>query len=353
VNATPLLAAVLGFGFSFGLIRILTPQAGRLGLIDRPSAKRKRHTEMTPTIGGLAIVAALALSALLGGFAGVAHPAFWAGLFAIAFTGALDDKFGLSPYVKFAVQIAAALAMIYWGGLVLHDLGRLVSEETLYLGRYAVPLTVFAIIGVINAINLCDGADGLAGGLVFISAFWIAAMSAVAGNPGTLALSLALLGCIAAFLTFNLRSPWRERAAIFLGDAGSLSLGFILACLCIEAAREGTQSFAPVTAIWLLAIPLSDTLTCMGRRLLHGQSPFRADRTHLHHILIDLGLPAGAAVALIHLIAFILAGAGVAGWVLHVPEHVMFYTAMAIFALYIALAQYGLWRVKRNSQLPA
>ena len=343
VNLSPFIAALLGFGLTFGLIRFLAPRAERYGLIDYPSDERKRHTDKTPTVGGLAIVAGLSLTALLLGFATQLHPAFWACFFLIALTGAFDDRFDLGPYVKFAAQIAAALLMIYWGGLTLHSLGYLVSAEPLALGRFAVPLTVFAVIGVVNAINLCDGADGLAGGLVFITAFWIAMMSAASAHTDMLA--LGLLGCIAAFLVFNLRSPWRSRAAIFLGDAGSLSLGFVLAWLTVDATRAGAQLFAPVTAIWLLAIPISDTIVCMSRRLLKGGNPFRADRTHLHHILIDLGMPVGGAVALILLIAFVLAAAGTAGWALRVPEQVMFYTAMAVFAVYILLVQHGLRRV--------
>ena len=349
MNFHPYIAALLGFGLTFGLIRVLAPRAERYGLIDHPGAGRKHHTDKTPTVGGLAIVAGLALTSLLGGFAALAHPAFWVSLFLIALTGALDDKFDLGPYIKFAAQIAAALLMIYWGERVLHSLGHLVTDAPLTLGRFAVPLTVFAVIGVVNAINLCDGADGLAGGLVFIALFWIAMMGAAMANAGTLALALALLGCIAAFLAFNLRSPWRSRAAIFLGDAGSLSLGFVLAWLTVNATREGAQLFAPVTAIWLLAIPISDTIVCMSRRLLRGQSPFRADRTHLHHILIDLGMPVARAVALILLLAFVLAGAGVAGWALRVPEHVMFYTAMGVFAVYVLLVQYGLQRVTASA----
>ena len=348
MNSSAVIAAPLGFGLTLGLIRFLVPRAERYGLIDHPGAGRKDHMDKTPTVGGLAIVAGLALTALLAQFASQLHPAFWVGLFMIACTGAFDDKFDLGPYIKFAAQIAAALLMIYWGGLILHSLGDLVSDALLTLGRFAVPLTVFAVIGVVNAVNLCDGADGLAGGLVFIAVFWIAMMSAASANTGTLALALGLLGCVAAFLVFNLRSPWRSRAAVFLGDAGSLSLGFVLAWLTVDATREGAQLFAPVTAIWLVAIPISDTLLCLGRRLLRGQSPFRADRTHLHHILIDLGMPVARAVALILLLAFVLAGAGVAGWALRVPEHVMFYTAMAVFAVYILLVQYGLRRVTKS-----
>lgn len=348
MNSPAAIAAVLGFGLTFGLIRFLGPRAERYGLIDVPGG-RKHHADKTPIVGGLAIMAGLSLTSLLAGFASHLHPAFWASFFMIGLTGAFDDKFDLGPAIKFAAQIAAALLMIFWGGLILHSLGNLLSTEPLTLGRFAVPLTVFAVIGVVNAINLCDGADGLAGGLVFIAVFWIAVMSPASANAGTLAPALGLLGCIAAFLAFNLRSPWRGRAAIFLGDAGSLSLGFALAWLTVGAAQPRAQLFPPVTAIWLLAIPISDTIVCMSRRLLRGQSPFRADRTHLHHILIDLGMPVARAVALIHFFAFVLAGAGVAGWALGVPEHVMFYAAMAVFAAYILLLQYGLRRATASA----
>ena len=340
---TALIAAVLGFGLTLGLIRFLAPRAESWGLIDHPGGERKDHHGATPTVGGLAIVAGLTIAAVLGQFAGQVHPAFWAGLLLIALTGIADDIMELQPVIKFASQIVAALITVYWGELYLHSLGDLVSPEPVILNRYAVPLTVFAMIGVINAINLCDGADGLGAGLVFIAVFWIAVLAAVSAHADALTLSLALMGCIAAFLAFNLRTPWRDRAAIFLGDIGSLSLGFVLAWLTVDGAQA--RLFPPVTAIWLVAIPISDTIVCMTRRVLKGQNPFHPDRTHLHHVLIDLGLPVGRAVALIHAIAFLLAAAGAAGWALGIREHVMFYSAMTVFALYIVLVQYGLWRV--------
>jgi UDP-GlcNAc:undecaprenyl-phosphate/decaprenyl-phosphate GlcNAc-1-phosphate transferase len=344
MNLPAPVAALLCFGLTLGFIRLLAPRAERLGLIDHPGTGRKDHSGQTPLVGGLAIVAGLSLTALLAQFAAQIHPAFWLGLFIIVLTGTLDDLFELNPYIKFLAQIAAALLMCYWGGLSLESLGNLVSTKPLTLGRFALPLSLFAVIGVVNAINLCDGADGLGAGLVFIAIFWIAVMAVASGITVRLGLMLCLLGCIAAFLVFNLRTPWRSHAAIFLGDAGSLSLGFALAWLTVDAAQSRPQLFAPVTAIWLVAIPISDTIVCMSRRLAKGQNPFHADRTHVHHILIDLGMPVGSAVALIHLVAFVLAAAGVAGWALRVPELVMFYTAMAVFALYILLVQYGLGR---------
>jgi len=347
VTAFASFAALLGFGLTVLLIRFLAPRADRLGLVDRPGEGRKDHAVSTPNVGGLAIVFGLALTTLFTGNSHHVHPAFWLGLLIILLTGTVDDLVDLNPYIKFLAQIAAAVVMSYWGGLTLQSLGNLVSDRPLVLDRFALLLTFFAVIGVINAINLADGADGLAGGLVFIALLWLAFPCAISGNADMLTLTLGLLGCTAAFLVFNMRSPWRKRAAVFLGNGGSLSLGFTLAWLTIAATQAEDRMFPAVTAIWLLAIPISDTIVCMSRRLMRGHNPFRADRTHLHHILIDLGLAPGRAVALVHLIALVLAGTGIAGWALRVPEYVMFYTAMAVFAVYILLVQYGLRRASR------
>ena len=115
MNFSPFIAAVLGFGLTFGLIRFLAPRAERYRLIDQPVGGRKDHADKTPTVGGLAIMAGLSLTSLLAGFAAQLHPAFWACFFIIALTGAFDDRLDLGPYIKFAAQIAAALLMIYWG----------------------------------------------------------------------------------------------------------------------------------------------------------------------------------------------------------------------------------------------
>ena len=230
--------------------------------------------------------------------------------------------------------------MVFWADWQLHSLGNLLGSWPLGLGRFAVPLTLVAVVGVINAINFTDGADGLSGGLVFSALFWYCAMEILRGGAGAdgLGIPLAFLAAVAGFLAFNLRLPGRRRALAFLGDAGSLGRGFVLAWLMVTGAERAVPLFAPVTAIWLLAVPLVDTLTCAGRRVLNGVSPFKADRKHLHHILTDLGLPVGRAVAVIHGCAFALGGAGVAAWRAGIPEHLMFYAAMGIFAAYVALS---------------
>lgn len=346
-------AILLGFGASCLFVWTLIPVARRVGLLDHPGG-RKTHDHAVPTIGGLAIVAAVITTALVLGTTERVHPAFWTGLMLIALVGTLDDLRDLGHHSKFLAQIAAAGLMLFWGGWVLHSLGNLVGAWPLGLGVYSIPLTFVAVVGVINAVNFSDGADGLAGGLVFNALMWFcvmglrappAALPAVspAGLPaGEVQIAIAFLGAVAGFLVFNQRRPGRGHALAFLGDAGSLGLGYALAWFMVAGAEGPTPLFAPVTAIWLLAVPLVDTLACTGRRLLKGTSPFKADRKHLHHILIDLGLPVGKAVALIHLCAFLLGGIGVAGWFWGVAEHVMFYVAMAIFAAYLVFSTLAL-----------
>ncbi len=314
----------------------LIPIARRIGLVDRPGG-RKSHNGEVPTIGGVAIVTAVIATALVMGISDQAPPAFWAGLLVIVLVGTLDDLRGLGHRSKFLAQVVAAALMIFWAGWSLHSLGNLLGNWPLGLGRLAIPLTFIAVIGVVNAINITDGADGLAGGLVFNALLWLAIM-AVAGANGSaeqVQIALAFLGAVAGFLAFNLRLPGRKQALIFLGDAGSLGLGYVLAWFMVWGAERPEALFAPVTAIWLVAVPLMETLTCAGRRILNGQSPFKADRKHLHHILVDLGLSPRAAVTAIHGSAFVLGAIGVGGWYFEVPQHVMFYTGMAIFTIYV------------------
>ena len=344
---------LLGFGASCLFVWMMMPVAQRIGLLDHPGG-RKTHEGVVPAIGGLAIVAAGISTALVLGIAERVHAAFWAGLMVIVVVGTLDDLRDLAHHSKFLAQIAAAALMLFWGGWQLHSLGNLVGARPLGLGVFSIPLTFVAVVGVINAVNFTDGADGLAGGLVFNALLWFCVIGlnappatlAIGSPAGEVQIALVFLGAVAGFLVFNLRRPGRRHAAAFLGDAGSLGLGYALAWFTVSGAEATAPLYSPVTAIWLLAIPLADTLTCAGRRLLNGTSPFKADRQHLHHILIDLGLPVGRAVALIHGCAFLLGAIGAAGWFWGVAEYVMFYAAMAIFAAYLVSSTLALRVIK-------
>ena len=343
---------LLAFGASCLFVWALIPVARRVGLVDEPGG-RKHHRGAVPTIGGLAIVSAVVVTALILGIASQVHPAFWAGLMVIVLIGTLDDMRDLGHHSKFLAQIAAAVLMLYWGGWYLDSLGNLVGAWPLLLGVYSIPLTFAAVVGVINAVNFTDGADGLAGGLVFSALFWYCVIGLRAPLPaGEVQIALAFLAAVAGFLMFNLRLHAGRRAAVFLGDAGSLGLGFALAWFMVSGAQRSVPLFAPVTATWMLAVPLVDTLACAGRRVLNGASPFKADRKHAHHILVDLGMPVARAVALIHACAFLLGGMGAAGWYWGVAEHAMFYVAMGIFSAYLVFSTWALRRIDARRAHP-
>ncbi|NWG88036.1 MAG: undecaprenyl/decaprenyl-phosphate alpha-N-acetylglucosaminyl 1-phosphate transferase [Hydrogenophilaceae bacterium] len=337
LHPLPWLMALLAGALTALSIVVLARYAGRLSLLDIPNG-RKRHQVQTPVVGGLAVAIGFFASALAGGYWGAISPAFWlAGAMLLA-TGMLDDMHEFSSKPKFAIQIAAGLMVIYWGGGLLHDLGDLFGFGNIKLGWAAVPFTVFGIIGVINAINMIDGIDGLAGLLTLGSLLGFAAIAQSGGLTGDVALILMLAAALAAFLAFNLRTPWHSRATVFMGDAGTLLLGFVLAWYAVTLANHPAGVMQPVTALWLLAIPLFDAVRMTAKRLCRGSNPFAADREHLHHLLMGFGLPTIKVVVIVGGVhcGFVAFGLANEFW-LHWPEHVMYLGFLLLFAGYVVL----------------
>ena len=260
--------------------------APRLGLLAYPGEHR-RHSEPTPMVGGIAIMAGLLV------FAWSVQAELMPALILIFAVGVLDDRFSLPSWMRFIAQALAIWLMIDLTGVELHNLGELLSEREVQLGWAAVPLTIFAGIGVINAINMSDGLDGLAGSLVAIA---LVALIYLVGS--TEPFMFFVLVAVLAFLCFNLRIG-RNRAALFMGDSGSTTLGLILTFLLIKYSQQPTAAFAPVTALWLLALPLLDAVAVLLIRPLRGSSPFSADHLHYHHLLLDRGLGVNQALVLV------------------------------------------------------
>ena len=336
--------SILHFLAAFGIAALLIPMlnrmARRIDWVDIPD-QRKRHLCAVPLTGGVAMLSACAV-VMLGlrdvqpNLAGLAL-----GSLLLVVVGIIDDWRPLRARLRISAQIAAALAAIYFDGTRLVDLGQLFGPFTLALGFMAVPFTVFGIVGVINALNLSDGVDGLAGGLAWVALFWFLMVvlfggpaGALTGSAQLIALLVTVMGAIAGFLAFNMRTPWRARAEVFMGDSGSTFLGFVLAWLAVRtSSASGAGGLPPVFALWILAIPLFDTVSCMLRRVASGVTPMTPDRRHLHHLLLALGLTAGQAVLLLHGAAFLLGMVGYAAWRLEVPQYHMFWALMTTLVL--------------------
>jgi UDP-GlcNAc:undecaprenyl-phosphate GlcNAc-1-phosphate transferase len=254
--------------------------------------------------------------------------------------GLIDDLRELPWYIRFATQIIAALIMTLGGGVVVEDLGAITGHGSVKLGIWAIPFTVFATVGLINALNMLDGLDGLAGGISLI-AFSLLAFVAMAGGQVVDGSILILLACIVgAFLLFNLRLPWRGRALAFMGDAGSTFLGFALAWFVISLSQGEGRAMTPVTALWILALPIVDTVSLLIRRMLAGRSPFAADRAHLHHILLLAGHSVNNTNIILWSVALILGSLGVLALYQNIAEHILFYGLLGLSLLY-------LWHVMR------
>jgi UDP-GlcNAc:undecaprenyl-phosphate GlcNAc-1-phosphate transferase len=326
-----LLLQFLALPVTAALIMLFRRHALQLGVVDVPGGRKHHHGDI-PLVGGLGMFGGLALIALATGSFFTAHAPFFAAISLLVITGFIDDRSGLSPKIRFALQAIAALIMVYGADVRLTNFGDLFGFGDVTTGRFSAPITVFAVLGVINAINMIDGVDGLAGGVSLIALLVFSAFAASAGFLN-LTLLLPLAYVIAGFMLFNLRTPWRSHASVFMGDAGSVLLGFSLAWYAVDLAQVH-QAFTPITAIWILAIPLMDTTALMIRRVRKGRSPFSADREHLHHILLRAGFTPGQTVATVYALSLLLAVVGAAGWSEGAPEYVMFYSFMTLFGLY-------------------
>jgi UDP-GlcNAc:undecaprenyl-phosphate GlcNAc-1-phosphate transferase len=216
--------------------------------------------------------------------------------------GAVDDKRGLSTTSRFIAQAGAILIMIYGAETRLSDLGTIIpGGYVLPLGWFSVPFTIFACIGVINAINMTDGLDGLSGNLILVMLLGFGIANNLWGSPEHLALLNILSGAVAGFLIFNQRILGRNKAWVFMGDAGSMMLGYTLAWAAVEVSQGGAKPafMSPAAVLWLLTVPLYDTVAIMLRRILAGQSPMHPDNRHLHHLLIRVGYTVGEAITII------------------------------------------------------
>ncbi|MCG8434047.1 MAG: undecaprenyl/decaprenyl-phosphate alpha-N-acetylglucosaminyl 1-phosphate transferase [Gammaproteobacteria bacterium] len=316
---------IITFSFAFivSLLLVLTlkPVAVQFGLVDRPS-DRKQHEGIIPLVGGLAIFFGCLLTCI---FLQLIDPPliiFLASASVLVTSGGLDDTRELSSVAKFAGQIGATLMMIYSADMILTDLGDLFGLGVVTLGLLSVPFTIFCVVGVINAMNMADGMDGLAGGIAFIAFLWFAVAAAISGLSDQLTLLSLLSGAVAGFLVFNLRAPWRKKASVFMGDAGSMLLGFALAWAAITLTQGEQVMLSPMAAVWILGLPIIDTVSVMIRRMVHGQNPFTADRQHLHHIFLDAGFSVRTTVAFICFISLIFGAIGFSASYFAIPEWV-------------------------------
>ncbi|MGK0271148.1 MAG: UDP-GlcNAc:undecaprenyl-phosphate GlcNAc-1-phosphate transferase, partial [Cocleimonas sp.] len=247
--------------------------------------------------------------------------------------GAVDDKKDLSVRTRIIGQLLACLVM-FISGQKLASLGNLFGFGVVELSWLAYPVTVLAVLGAINAFNMVDGIDGLIGGLSVTSATALGILFYLNGNDIMMMFSLVLACVLIPYLLFNLRLLGPRSKKIFMGDAGSMFIGLSIVWLLALGSQHEHAAFRPVTALWVIAIPLMDMAAIMIRRVRRGDSPFKPDREHLHHIFMRAGFSSSQTLLIITFISIVLAAIGIIGEVFAIPDVVMLLLFLAMFAGY-------------------
>jgi UDP-GlcNAc:undecaprenyl-phosphate GlcNAc-1-phosphate transferase len=297
-------AFILSMMFGTFLTPLMRRLAHRLGALDHARSSRKIHGAPIPRLGGIAIVVAffVPITGLLLFHSGVGvmflaereHViGLYVGGISIALLGLYDDLRGANAWKKFAVQFAVA-GLLYFLDFRFDVLANPFGSP-LNLGWLSLPLTLFWVVGVINAMNLIDGLDGLAGGVALVAVVTTFLVSLQRAHPLMMLFSSALAGSIIGFLFYNFNP-----ASIFMGDTGSMFLGFVLAATAMQTNQKSSTAVAVLIPCIALGLPIMDTLLAIGRRALRGRPLFQADREHIHHRLLALGLTHRQAVLVLY-----------------------------------------------------
>ncbi|SMY16985.1 UDP-N-acetylglucosamine--undecaprenyl-phosphate N-acetylglucosaminephosphotransferase [Photobacterium aquimaris] len=336
---------IVVFVLSFISLFMMRKVAKKVGLVDKPNA-RKHHQGVIPLVGGISVFFAFAIAALL--FLPVDLTLLLylgCGLILLA-VGVIDDYLDISFKIRLVVQAGIALAIISVGGHSLDNLGYLMGSETLQLSPFiGGVVTVVAFIGAINAFNMVDGIDGLLGGLASVTFTAMGYVFYLNGNHELALFCGLLVAAMLPYIMLNLGLPFGRRFKVFMGDAGSVFIGFTVVWLLVRGTQEADiVAFKPVTALWLIAIPLMDMATIMIRRVRKGQSPFKPDREHLHHICQRIGLSSRMTLVVICLLAMNCAAIGIWSEMVGIKESTMFIAFLAMFGGYFMMINH-IWRI--------
>jgi UDP-GlcNAc:undecaprenyl-phosphate GlcNAc-1-phosphate transferase len=270
-----------------------------VGVTDKP-CERKIHKGHVPRLGGLAIFISFFTSVFIYFHQFQQFRGIFIGMFIIVIVGIIDDAYGLDAKMKFLGQIVAGLAAITLSGVNIQFLGSVLGS-TFSLGWLSMPLTLFWIVGITNAINLSDGLDGLASGISLIAFLCFGLLAYQRGDIPIFTLCLIMVGCILGFLKYN-----THPAEIFMGDTGSLFLGFSLGTISLMGNFKTLTFVTLITPALILLVPILDTLWAIVRRIRQGRSPFSADNKHFHHRLLAQGMNQTQSVSVIYYISTIL-----------------------------------------------
>ena len=295
LTMTSLFAFILALAISFACTPAVRMLAIKIKAVDVPKDNRRMHKVPIPRMGGLAIFAGFLVSVLFFVPLGNEFRSILIGALILVVLGIIDDIVALKPRTKFAGQIIAALIPALSGVSIHGIVNPFVPGQYSTLGIFSIPFTVIWIVGITNAVNFIDGLDGLACGVSAIATVTMFIIAVLFGETYIALMMAALAGACLGFLPYNMNP-----AKIFMGDTGSMFLGYTLATVSIQGLFKFYAVISFAVPFILLGLPIFDTGFAIVRRLLKGQSPLQADRGHVHHRLIDLGFDQKQSVAILY-----------------------------------------------------
>lgn len=342
MNTDMIIALIVSFMISYFSMPHVIKLAHKIGAIDVPKDARRVHTKPIPRLGGLAIFGAFAATSLI--FIDkmdFKYIGIMLGSMIIVASGMLDDLYNIRPKYKLLAQITASLVVIGFGIRVDFLTNPFDTVDgMMYLGYFGIPLTVFWIVGITNTVNLIDGLDGLAAGVSAISATTMIFV-AYSNEQYMAALLLTMVvGGALGFLPYNFNP-----AKIFMGDTGSLFLGFILATISVEGVMKSKAALSMAIPIFAIGLPIFDTSTAMIRRYINKKPIMEADKGHLHHRLLSKGLSQRQTVLILYAISILIGGSAILLYESNIYES-MFVVAVNMVFLYYMIIRLKLFSVE-------
>jgi UDP-GlcNAc:undecaprenyl-phosphate GlcNAc-1-phosphate transferase len=327
------------------LLVIMTPFAHQLGLVDEPNG-RKTHSGMVPLTGGVAIYGAVIIASLITDVWFKNGSLFFTAATLIVLLGMLDDKFDLSAKGRLLCQFGVAAIMALAAQNYITSLGNITGFGDLYFGLSGYFFTIICVVGVINAFNMIDGIDGLAGGMSLIVLLAVVFLLLLSNNSQAIMAPMMVIAAIVPFMAFNL--SWRcfKGNKIFLGDSGSMFVGLTIVWLLVDFTQGAQAALRPVAAIWIIGLPLMDMAAIMFRRAKKGQSMLKPDKHHLHNIFMRAGFSSRRSLVAILLMGCGYALIGITGELYNIPEYVMFWGFLVSLIVYILVLQ-NIWTILR------
>lgn len=336
INTLPIVAFLAAFLAALWLHPKMVRVAKLKNIVDNPN-KRKLHRKPVPVLGGLVVFFGMVLGV------GITTPCYhspdtmflFTMILLVLYIGTMDDILGLTPRIRFIFEILVSLAMIYIGGMSISHFHGLwgIGNLTPWVG---VPLTVLTVVGIINAINLIDGVNGLCSGYCIMACTAFGLYFSLLGDTTMTILAAACIGTLILFFYHNV---FGHTLRMFMGDGGSLMMGFILSAFVLRVLTTGPTPHTPGLGLVpfvlaVLAIPVFDTLRVMGMRMLRRRSPFSPDKTHLHHLFIDLGFSHLATTLTIIALNNIIIAVQISLYYTGQPVDIQFYSVIALGTLF-------------------